>query len=130
MSNDMRPVLNLRLPYPPSANAIWEVVRNRIKLTERGRLYRREVAMCVLNQVGTPEAIGGPVSVTVEASPPDGRKRDLDNLCKATLDALTHAKVWGDDSQVRRLWLEMGEQSRGGFLKITIQPYEPLKPST
>ena len=120
----MRPVLNLRLPYPPSANAIWEVARNRIKLTERGRLYRREVAMCILNQLGTPEAIGGPVSVTVEASPPDGRKRDLDNLCKATLDALTHAKVWGDDSQIKELSLRWDERSRGGSLNVTIREWE------
>jgi crossover junction endodeoxyribonuclease RusA len=128
MSKVVRPVLSLRLPYPPSANAIWEVARNRIKLTERGRLYRREVAMCVLNQVGTPEAISGPVSVTVEASPPDGRKRDLDNLCKATLDALTHAKVWGDDSQIRELALCWDERSRGGSLTVTIKHYET--PST
>ena len=40
------------------------------------------------------------VQVWVEAFPPDRRRRDLDNLKKALLDALTHARVWQDDWQV------------------------------
>ncbi|NBW23084.1 MAG: RusA family crossover junction endodeoxyribonuclease, partial [Caulobacteraceae bacterium] len=35
-----------------------------------------------------------------EAFPPDKRKRDLDNVLKSLLDALTHANVWDDDSQI------------------------------
>ncbi len=35
--------------------------------------------------------------------PPDRRARDLDNLGKALLDALTKAGVYGDDSQIDHL---------------------------
>jgi Holliday junction resolvase RusA-like endonuclease len=38
--------------------------------------------------------------VVVEVYVPDRRKRDLDNLHKGILDSLTHAGVWGDDSQI------------------------------
>ncbi|NBW22487.1 MAG: RusA family crossover junction endodeoxyribonuclease, partial [Caulobacteraceae bacterium] len=40
----------------------------------------------------------GSVRVVIEAFPPDRRKRDLDNILKSLLDALTHAGVWEDDS--------------------------------
>ena len=47
----------------------------------------------------------------IEAWMPDKRVRDLDNLLKAPLDALTRAGFWVDDSQIadcaspeRRCW--------------------------
>jgi crossover junction endodeoxyribonuclease RusA len=121
----MRQLINLILPYPPSANSIWRIAGKRIILSERGRLYHREVAMCVLNQLGTPETILGPISLDVLASAPDNRKRDLGNLGKITLDALTHAKVWKDDSQIQRECWEWGERSHSGSLQVMIKPYEP-----
>ena len=36
----------------------------------------------------------------MDAFPPDRRRRDLDNLLKPALDALQHAGVYEDDSQV------------------------------
>jgi crossover junction endodeoxyribonuclease RusA len=43
----------------------------------------------------------------VLAYPPDHRRRDLDNLAKAILDALQHAGVYGNDCQVKLLTLAM-----------------------
>lgn len=37
------------------------------------------------------------LKVTITAYRPDNRRRDLDNLLKAVLDALTHAGVYEDD---------------------------------
>lgn len=42
----------------------------------------------------------------------DRRKRDLGNLGKCTLDFLTHAGVYADDSQID--WLE--------FRRMSVQP--------
>lgn len=36
------------------------------------------------------------------------RIRDLDNYNKALFDALTHAGVWEDDRQVKRMLVEWG----------------------
>ena len=50
---------------------------------------------------------------------PDKRRRDLDNLLKATLDSLTHAGVWSDDSQIDALSIR--RFPIGGMLKVRIE---------
>lgn len=52
------------------------------------------------------------------------RIRDLDNYNKALFDALTHAGVWEDDSQVKRMLVEWGPVIPGGKVEITISKYE------
>lgn len=44
--------------------------------------------------------------------PPDGRKRDLDNVLKCLLDSLTKAGLWEDDGQIDHLALIRGPISR------------------
>ncbi|MXD51941.1 RusA family crossover junction endodeoxyribonuclease, partial [Escherichia coli] len=43
---------------------------------------------------------------------------------KALFDALTHAGVWEDDSQVKRMLVEWGSVIPGGKVEITISKYE------
>ncbi|MCW6615915.1 RusA family crossover junction endodeoxyribonuclease, partial [Yersinia ruckeri] len=40
---------------------------------------------------------------------------------KAPLDALTHAGVWADDSQVKKLTMEWGPVTKGGKVDIQIR---------
>jgi crossover junction endodeoxyribonuclease RusA len=49
--------------------------------------------------------------------PPDARRRDIDNYNKALFDALTHAGIWEDDSQVKRMLVEWAPQVPAGRLK-------------
>jgi crossover junction endodeoxyribonuclease RusA len=53
--------------------------------------------------------------------PPDAR-RDIDNYNKALFDALTHAGIWEDDSQVKRMLVEW-HGVPGGKVEITIASY-------
>ena len=46
---------------------------------------------------------------------------DIDNRAKPLLDALQHAKVFIDDSQVDRLILERKEIIPGGMCEVFIQ---------
>jgi len=57
--------------------------------------------------------------------PPDARRRDIDNYNKALFDALTHAGVWEDDSQVKRMLVEWGPVTKKGRVEITISKYQP-----
>ncbi|NBW20709.1 MAG: RusA family crossover junction endodeoxyribonuclease [Caulobacteraceae bacterium] len=60
----------------------------------------------------------GSVRVVIEAFPPDRRKRDLDNILKSLLDALTHAGVWEDDSQIEDL--RIYRSTIAGMVKVRI----------
>lgn len=67
-----------------------------------------------------PKAITDPVVVAIVFYPPNLVRRDLDNFLKAPLDALTHAGVWVDDSQVKKLTIEWGPIIKGGKIEILI----------
>lgn len=102
-------VLAIELPFPPSVNRIWRTVAGRTLLSAEGRTYRRRVAVEFMR----PSVIrfgATPVTVSIAAWMPDRRRRDLDNLLKAALDALTHAGCWDDDSQIEDLSIR-----RAGF---------------
>jgi len=71
-----------------------------------------------------PSAFEGWLAVEATFTPPDRRGRDVDNLAKALLDALQHAGVMRDDSQVRRLVLEMEDPApKQGRTVVTIRPW-------
>ena len=104
-------MLDLWLPYPPSANRIWRAVPNRgVLLSRVGRSYRAHAIAAVRSTVIA--SLGyiydeplfedwRRVAVRMDAFPPDKRsRRDIDNLPKASHDALSAAGVWADDSQV------------------------------
>ena len=119
----------LSLPWPPSVNVYWRNVGGRVLISREGRAYARVVYGCALEQSMTTLSVGrkafvAPVSVDIIAYPPNRARRDLDNLPKAILDALTKARVWEDDSLVHDLRIRWGEVRKGGEIKITINAME------
>jgi len=123
----MAETLNLTLPFPPSVNTYWRSVvingRVRVLISQKGREYRKAVAVAV---AGTKWKGGSRrLAVEVSAHMPDKRKRDLDNLLKATLDALSSAGIYEDDSQIDILYIERISQResnhRGGLLDVNIE---------
>lgn len=112
-------MIELSLPYPPTINTYWRRVGARTLISKRGRQYRAEVGAIAKN--GS-QRLTGRLRVHIEVSPPDKRKRDIDNLPKALLDALTHAGVWVDDSQIDDLRIMRCEVSKPG--KALVRIYE------
>ncbi|MGP78515.1 hypothetical protein B5F26_27880, partial [Escherichia coli] len=51
---------------------------------------------------------------------PDKRRRDLDNILKAPLDALTHAGLLIDDEQFDEINIVRGKVVPGGRLGVKI----------
>lgn len=116
------------LPWPPSTNQIWRNVavggKPRTLLSEKGRRFRAAAAQqCLISRLAGMR-LDGRLQVVLLACPPDRRARDLDNMLKATLDALTHAGVWLDDSQIDLLSVERAQVVKGGELRVTISVKE------
>lgn len=115
--------MKLTLPWPPSVNHYYRRVGARTLISREGRRYRK--AVCALLGGGGPRKppAGGRIALAMDAFPPDRRRRDLDNLLKATQDALEHAGVYADDGQIDRLAVARREPVRGGRLDIRLDEF-------
>ena len=111
--------MQFQLPYPPSVNTYWRKWRNRIVLSAKGRAYREAVWLAVRG-AGILVPMTGPLRVEVEACAPDRRRRDLDNLWKALLDALAHAGAYADDSQIVDERIYWGPMVKGGRVVVDV----------
>lgn len=112
--------MKMILPFPPTVNTYWRHVGPRTLISRKGREYRR--AICGLLAGGGPRKppAGGRIALSMDAFPPDRRRRDLDNLPKAVLDSLAHAGVYEDDSQIDLLIIRRQDLVKGGKLGIQI----------
>ena len=113
----------LLLPYPPSINHYWRNVRGRTLISREGRTFRRNV--CALLAGGGPRKppAGGRIALSMDAFPPDRRRRDLDNIQKPMLDALEHAGVYEDDSQIDLLITRRRPPVAGGRIEAQINDF-------
>ena len=121
----------VHLPFPPSVNNLFAQNRKtgRRFPTKRYRAWRKEAALSILASRG-PSFGREPVDVLIVLTPPDARKRDLDNHTKALIDALTDAQVFADDSQIERLevrWAHAGEPPGAVVLVAPPGYLPPLK---
>lgn len=53
--------------------------------------------------------------------PPDNKKRDIDNVCKALLDALQHAGIYDDDFKIWVLHVERREVRKHGEVEFILK---------
>lgn len=118
--------IKITLPWPPSMNTYWRHITKgplagRSLISERGRLYRKTVIdQCAAEGLSNTR-MGGRLSVTLLAFPPDRRKRDLDNLPKGLLDALKHAGVYEDDGQIDELVIRRCSVVQDGGVRVEIR---------
>jgi len=111
--------VTLTLPWPPSVNAYWRTFQGRMIISAKGREYRTAAIEQVRLQGGA-NNYKGKLCVEIEAFRPDKRRRDLDNLLKATLDACTAAGVWEDDSNIVDLRIYWAD-TIGGMIKVHVR---------
>ena len=118
--------MNLALPYPPSVKHYWRHYRGRTVISRDGRRFREDI--CDLLATSSQRSGNGPrkppsggrIALAMDAFPPDRRRRDLDNLLKSTQDALAHAGIYEDDSQIDLLVTRRREVVGGGHVEIQL----------
>ncbi len=117
--------VSFEIPWPPSVNRYYRHVGPRVLISREGRRFRR---MCVSRLAGRFRKLVGKVKFIAEFYPPDSRRRDLDNVLKCTLDALVHAGLMEDDSQIKHLDVRMGEPvPPEGLVYIRLEEIEETK---
>ena len=108
----------ITLPFPPSNNTYYRRVGAKTLISAKGRAYCKDVtALC---QAAGLRKLEGRLEVVIAACPPDRRRRDLDNMLKGLLDALTHGGEWEDDSQIDQLAIIRGPIKALGCVEVTI----------
>lgn len=118
--------MQLILPFPPSVNGYWRSTRKGVLISERGRIFRSNALASIYQQLRSrPTALLTELDVHLVLYPPTRAKRDLDNFQKALFDGLTHAGIWKDDSQVKRMTVEWGPVTKEGKAEITITDFKP-----
>ena len=112
----------LDLPFPPTTNHIYRRTRTGVYLSDKTRRYRYEVlALCMAEGVARRERTER-LAVMLEVH--EGVKRprcDIDNVCKATLDALQAAGVYADDQQIDELWVLRGARRAVGTVRAFVR---------
>ena len=110
----------IELPFPPSVNTYYRAISRgkfcQSIISKKGREYKE----LVKSLIGDDEITSDRLSVSIGVYPPDKRRRDLDNRLKALLDSLT-GRIWVDDEQIDKLFVERKEIVKGGKVEITVE---------
>ena len=118
--------MQITLPWPPTVNTYWRHAPIRygrgvvVYISKAGRAYRKTVGKMVLEQDAY-KILTCRLSCLILASPPDARKRDLDNILKALLDAMEHAGVYENDEQIDDLHVLRAPPMKGGQVVVCLE---------
>lgn len=115
-------MITFKLPISPSINHYFGRRGKFSYLPKEVKEYRAAV-QDIVAEAGHP-TLEGRLAVYLAVHMPSKRRSDLDNRCKGALDALTHAGVWLDDSQVDCLVVVRREIVKGGLMKVVICPVD------
>jgi crossover junction endodeoxyribonuclease RusA len=108
----------LYLPWAPSMNRYWRSVPMRggcrVLLSKAGREYKERVQAVVLEHWRFPPMTGR-LTIHITLNPPTKREMDIDNRVKPIFDALEHARVFENDSQIDAMIVKRGQVTTGGM---------------
>ncbi len=116
-------MIELTLPFPPTINHYYGNRKNGAKyIKPKGQQFRRLVNV-IVKKLYADQKLNFNLAVEIDVYPPDKRKRDIDNILKALLDALTHANVYVDDSLIKKLTInwQIGGIAKDGRVDVFIK---------
>lgn len=117
--------MTLDLPWPPSINKYYGRTRfGQTYIKSEGKQFRADVAAEIFGAgwIKT-QSMKGPLRVSIGLFEPDTRRRDIDNVLKALLDAMQACGIFIDDSQIRDLHVRFIEQEEGGRVLVDLDQF-------
>lgn len=124
----------ITVPFPPSVNTYWgtRVVgkgkRSFVQryINEAGKKFRTAVLeQFLVDDIRT--TLSGPLAGTLDLYPPCNRRRDWDNFNKGLFDALGHAGLYDDDSQIIDMRVRMHPKKPPGCAIVTLWPVSEIQ---
>lgn len=113
--------MKFTLDYPPSVNNYWTRTKRGMRLTDEARAYKKAVDWQLKAMRLT--KLTGKLKGVFKVYPPDRRRRDLDNVLKALLDA-TEGIAFDDDYQIHVLVVERCKVVKGGKVEVELTELE------
>jgi crossover junction endodeoxyribonuclease RusA len=107
------------LPFPPSTNGLFAGKARRY-LSANYKAWK-----AVAGPMVPAGLIAGPFTIDMVFDRPDRRARDLDNLCKASLDLIVERGLVIDDSCCQRITLAWSDEppQRDSVVRVTVSPH-------
>jgi crossover junction endodeoxyribonuclease RusA len=119
-------VIGFSLPWPPTSNNLYPTGSDGKRHPSRQAMSFRDSASAIVRVEMMRQrfaALAGPVFVSILLIPPDGRKYDIDNRCKALIDSLEAGGLFANDAQVQHLEVRnLGPMRPGeGVANVTVR---------
>ena len=101
-------MIQLTLPLAPSVNALWRITGSRMYKTKLYKDWLEEAGWMIKQQ--TKQTIDGEYALHIRTKKTN-KRRDLDNILKATSDLLVNLHIVEDDSQCVALAAEWAKEA-------------------
>lgn len=122
-------IFELYTKYPPSINNYYVKTQRGVFISSKGKQFREQLIKDAHEQLGGMIPIPDRVRLEVIMWPPDARKRDQDNILKPIQDAMIHANLLVDDSQIDQTFVYRGtKMAPEGMLYIRVSEAAPCIP--
>ena len=138
VSNNVYPLLNVTLAIPPSANSRLIIQKGNRRMVNSPKYaeWKENAKRTIWREIGTAsdpkkdpgkliEYSGYHVRIWVKFTTDKRRRKDLDNIVKPCLDAITDAGIWLDDKEVDYLSVERikddDDRMDAGFIAIQVE---------
>jgi crossover junction endodeoxyribonuclease RusA len=116
-------MVQVYLDWPPTVNNFHTVAKGRKVTSAKGRAWKDE-QLIQMRMQKIPHQDHGRVAISIQAAPPDRRRRDLDNLLKPILDVLVEYGAIPDDSHIDELHIRRVSVQKPGVCLVLIRVYE------
>jgi len=96
------------IPMPPSVNSIWRQGKRKVYRNPQYKAWMHSAAWTIRFYSCLHDPLSGDTFIEMKFGPRN-KKADLDNLLKATIDALVQGGAIKDDRYVKKLTAEWAD---------------------